>query len=72
MQRGRRQRQIEQGARVRKTSRKLSFAKVPRDYRALVAMFPPRPIHDTADYSNTPEIVLVMAEHFKVRADYFL
>jgi len=35
-------------------------------------MFPPRPIHDTADYSNTPEIVLVMAEHFKVRADYFL
>ena len=46
-----------------KTHHKLAFARIPLDYMALVAMFPPRPIHDSVDYSNTLEIVMAMAGH---------
>ena len=48
---------------MQKTSNKATFADIPLDYPALVRMFPPRPIHDAADYDNTLEIVLAMAGH---------
>jgi hypothetical protein len=38
---------------MRKTHPTIDFAKLPTDYAALVAMFPPRPIHDAVDYANT-------------------
>ena len=46
-----------------KTCHKTAFAEFPRDYAALVAMFPPRPIHDSVDYANTLEVVMAMAGH---------
>lgn len=36
---------------------------MPRDYAALVALFPPRPIHDGVDYENTMEMVMALAGH---------
>lgn len=36
---------------------------MPADYRALVMLHPPRPIHDGVDYENTMEIVMAMAGH---------
>lgn len=48
---------------MQKTDNKTAFAKMPRDYAALVAMFPPRPIHDSVDYANTLEIVMAVAGH---------
>lgn len=48
---------------MRKTSHKISFTDIPPDYAALVAMFPPRPIHDSVDYHNTLEVVMAMAGH---------
>ena len=53
---------------MRKTDRTTAFGDIPRDYAALVAMFPPRPIHDVVDYDNTIEIVMTMAGH-KLTAD---
>jgi HTH-type transcriptional regulator/antitoxin HigA len=41
----------------------LSITEIPPGYAALVAMFPPRPIHDAVDYANTMEIVMAMAGH---------
>ena len=57
---------------MRKTVHKMAFGGMPREYAALVAMFPPRPIHDGVDYENTMEIVMVMAGHKLTRdqADY--
>jgi antitoxin component HigA of HigAB toxin-antitoxin module len=59
---------------MRKTQHKLPFAKIPLDYTALVAMSPPRPIHDSVDYANTMEIVMAMAGHKLTRDqdDYLL
>lgn len=54
---------MEKGALVRKTCHKPKFADIPQDYRDLVAMFPPRPIHDAVDYANSLEIVMAMAGH---------
>jgi HTH-type transcriptional regulator/antitoxin HigA len=54
---------MEKGALMRKTSHKTTLAEIPADYAALVAMFPPRPIHDPVDYSNTMEVVMAMAGH---------
>jgi HTH-type transcriptional regulator/antitoxin HigA len=54
---------MEKGALMRKTYHKSPFAEIPSDYAALVAMFPPRPIHDSVDYANTLEIVMAMAGH---------
>jgi HTH-type transcriptional regulator/antitoxin HigA len=54
---------MEKGALMRKASHNASFDRLPVDYAALVAMFPPRPIHDSVDYGNTLEIVLAMAGH---------
>jgi len=48
---------------MRKTYHKIAFAEMPLNYPALVAMFPPRPIHDSVDYANTLEIVMAMAGH---------
>lgn len=42
---------------------KVAFDEIPQDYPALVAMLPPRPIHDAVDYANTMEIVLALAGH---------
>ena len=42
---------------------KIAFAQIPQDYPALVAMLPPRPIHDAVDYGNTMDIVLALAGH---------
>jgi len=46
-----------------KATHKTAFSDIPLDYAALVAMFPPRPIHDSVDYANTMEIVMAMAGH---------
>jgi HTH-type transcriptional regulator / antitoxin HigA len=54
---------MEKGALMQKSAHKIVFDKIPREYAALVAMFPPRPIHDSVDYANTMEIVLAMAGH---------
>jgi antitoxin component HigA of HigAB toxin-antitoxin module len=54
---------MEKGALMPRTVHKLKFAKIPLHYSALVAMFPPRPIHDSVDYANTLEIVMAMAGH---------
>ena len=48
---------------MRKTAPKTVFADIPLRYAELVAMFPPRPIHDSVDYANTMEIVMAMAGH---------
>jgi len=46
-----------------KAYHKTAFADIPLDYAALVAMFPPRPIHDSVDYANTLEVMVAMAGH---------
>lgn len=43
--------------------KELSFSSLPKDYSALVALFPPRPIHDRVAYENTGEVVDAMAGH---------
>jgi antitoxin component HigA of HigAB toxin-antitoxin module len=45
------------------TLTKLKFADIPKDYSGLVAMYPPRPLHDEVDERNVEEIVNVMAGH---------
>jgi HTH-type transcriptional regulator / antitoxin HigA len=42
---------------------KLEFSDMPRDYDGLVAMHPPRPLHDEVDEQNVEEIVAAMAGH---------
>jgi HTH-type transcriptional regulator/antitoxin HigA len=59
---------MEEGPLMPKTRRKITIARFPTDYPSLVAMFPPRLIHDSVDYENTMEIVLTMAGH-KLSAD---
>jgi HTH-type transcriptional regulator/antitoxin HigA len=48
---------------MRKTDRKTALGRIPLDYAGLVAMFPPRPIHDSVDYDNIMDIVMAMAGH---------
>ena len=48
---------------MRKPHHKITFANLPKDYSALTALFPPRPIHDSIDYGNTLEVVMAMAGH---------
>lgn len=45
------------------TKNSLSFPVLPKDYNDLVALFPPRPIHDRVAYDNTVEVVDAMAGH---------
>lgn len=54
---------MEKGALMRKSRHKIAFSEFPLDYPALVAVYPPRPIHDSVDYANTLEIVMAMAGH---------
>ena len=41
----------------------LNFASLPTDYPGLVAMLPPRVIHDKIDASNVEEMIFAMAGH---------
>jgi antitoxin component HigA of HigAB toxin-antitoxin module len=45
------------------TKNSLSFPVLPKSYSNLVALFPPRPIHDRVAYDNTVELVDAMAGH---------
>jgi HTH-type transcriptional regulator/antitoxin HigA len=54
---------MEKGVVMRKALQKPKFRRIPRDYAALVSMYPPRPIHDSIDYANAMEIVMAMAGH---------
>jgi len=42
---------------------KIHFTHMPTDYTGLVALYPPRPLHDTVDERNVEEIVMEMAGH---------
>jgi HTH-type transcriptional regulator/antitoxin HigA len=42
---------------------KLQFPDMPVDYSGLVAMYPPRPLHDSIDERNVEEIVSETAGH---------
>jgi HTH-type transcriptional regulator/antitoxin HigA len=50
------------------TTTKNKFRHLPRTYRALVAMLPPRPIHDDVDLANATEVIDGMAG-FALNAD---
>jgi antitoxin component HigA of HigAB toxin-antitoxin module len=56
-----------------KTSSVARFEKLPRTYAALVALYPPRKIHDKTDAANTAEFMDAMAGHKLNRdqSDYF-
>jgi antitoxin component HigA of HigAB toxin-antitoxin module len=42
---------------------KVRFVDMPIDYAGLVALYPPRPLHDAVDERNVEEIVNEMAGH---------
>jgi HTH-type transcriptional regulator / antitoxin HigA len=42
---------------MRKTATKNNFRRLPKTYGALVAMLPPRPIHDDIDLANATEMI---------------
>ena len=42
---------------MNKTTTKSSFRRLPRHYAELVAMLPPRPIHDEVDLANVSEMI---------------
>lgn len=42
---------------MRKASTKHGFRRLPKTYAGLVALLPPRPIHDDIDLANTTEII---------------
>ena len=44
-----------------KTATTKDFRHLPRTYDALVAMLPPRPIHDDLDLANATEVIDRMA-----------
>jgi HTH-type transcriptional regulator/antitoxin HigA len=45
------------------TITKPTFAEMPKDYAGLVALYPPRPLHDEVDEQNVEEIVNALAGH---------
>jgi HTH-type transcriptional regulator/antitoxin HigA len=45
------------------TSTKLNFTDVPKEYANIVALHPPRPLHDEVDERNVHEIVDALAGH---------
>ena len=55
------------------TITKPKFAEMPKDYASLVAMYPPRPLHDDVDERNVEEIVNALAGHELTpdQEDYF-
>jgi antitoxin component HigA of HigAB toxin-antitoxin module len=56
-----------------KAATTISFGKLPKIYAELVALYPPRKIHDKVDARNTAEIMDAMAGHKLNRdqSDYF-
>jgi HTH-type transcriptional regulator/antitoxin HigA len=42
---------------TRTTTPAAGFKRLPRTYAGLVAMLPPRPIHDKVDYDNAVEMI---------------
>ncbi len=58
-----------------KTTAKLRFADLPKDYPGLCRVFMPRPIRDKTDYANTAEIadamVLWNEDFSRDQEDYF-
>ncbi|MDB6020891.1 MAG: family transcriptional regulator [Pedosphaera sp.] len=58
-----------------KTKIKYRFQDLPKDYPGLVALLPPRPIHDRVDYANVVEVADAMAlwhdEFSPDQEDYF-
>jgi HTH-type transcriptional regulator / antitoxin HigA len=46
---------------MNKMATKNDFRHLPKTYRALVAMLPPRPIHDDVDLANATEVIDRMA-----------
>ena len=42
---------------MRKASTKRDFRRLPKTYAGLVALLPPRPIHDDVDLANATEII---------------
>ena len=52
-----------------------AFGKLPKTYRELVALLPPRPIHDAVELENATEVLDAMAMHHEDfspdQADYF-
>jgi HTH-type transcriptional regulator / antitoxin HigA len=48
---------------MKTAARSTDFRRMPKDYAALVRMFPPRTLHDRADLANATEIVDAMAGH---------
>ena len=48
---------------MKTAARSIDFRRMPKDYAALVRMFPPRPIHDKVDLANATEMVDAMAGH---------
>jgi HTH-type transcriptional regulator/antitoxin HigA len=57
-----------------KTSRKLTFDRLPTTFEGLIKRHPPRPIHDDVGYRNTLEVVDALAGHplNKDQEDYLL
>ena len=51
-----------------RASAKSDFRRIPKTYRELVALLPPRPIHDEVDLRNAVEMVDRLAG-FKLNAD---
>jgi len=51
-----------------KTTSKTSFRRVPKTYESLVAMLPPRPVHDDVDLANATEVIDRLAG-FPLNAD---
>ena len=42
---------------MKTANRTIPFSKIPKEYSRLVAMYPPRPIHDATDASNLGEVI---------------
>ncbi len=53
---------------MKKMATKNDFRRVPKSYSALVAMLPPRPIHDDVDLANATEMIDRLAG-FDLNAD---
>jgi HTH-type transcriptional regulator/antitoxin HigA len=45
------------------TATRIKFSDLPKSYSELVAMYPPRPLHDKTDEQNLEELVFAMAGH---------
>jgi HTH-type transcriptional regulator/antitoxin HigA len=53
---------------MKKTAKRSNFGELPQTYERLVAILPPRPIHDDVDLANTTEMIVRLAG-FPLNAD---